>query len=435
VTSDGCVGSAIVVLRDRCPVALQHPDRRVMRGLGDVTYVHTSNTSSLPEGRHYVFNLERLDDRSRALASLARSRGAVVTLILRDIDESTADFLLGTTMNVIPSYGDAEHIGVGTLKRALRLSCDRVPVVARGLLENSGSVGSRSSGACNSPFVRLLQEISHDAKRHEAVVAAVLAPHRTGSQWLRDLLGWTVGARVRVCHEHYVPPDSGERPSTAGLVDVLAREVDGRRQRLLRRAAVRHTLLGASRRYIFVTYRDPVERLVSYFVKRHSGWLREQLDVASQAFLDTALVQQRFESWLPDQVQYHSRWFRTTLFDHFGLEVCRTQTTEDGLLVGRHGANRLIVVPTEQLNSLKKPIELAYGPDTCSVLAEDSASARGDGPIKVAFQLSIRVPLAVERALWRVPEAAFILAHSRALATRSGKVDHGDPRWTPKGDD
>jgi hypothetical protein len=86
------------------------------------------------------------------------------------------------------------------VRRALRMACDGVHVVAKGFLENSGSRYDDTHPA--HTFVRLMRRMSAEAKQGQSVIAAVLAQHRTGSQWLRDLVGWTVASQVHVVHEH-----------------------------------------------------------------------------------------------------------------------------------------------------------------------------------------------------------------------------------------
>jgi hypothetical protein len=412
---DDVARRSVVVVRDRDLAALRHPEPRIIGEHGTVVYVHASRPEPLPGASHYIFNLERLDAASRERACSAHEAGVRVTLILQHIDEVTARFLTSTTWNVLPAYGDVEHIGVSTFRRALRMALDGVHVVARGFLQNSSPPSSLANARPASSFVRLLRRISEEAAHGEAVVAAVLAPHRTGSQWLRDLIGWTTGSEVRVAHEHTVPAYTATGPVSRNLADALAREPDPERHKAIRRAAFRSVLLTARRRYIFVTYRDPVDRVVSYFIKRHSQFLRERLDPATQTFLDPSAIQAVFERWLPEQVKGHSHWFRTTLFDHFGLDVCRAEPTDDGLLLGRHEPNTLVVVPVETLSSLRDAVEAEYGREICAPLADDSAVSRGDGPIAAAFRRDVQVPPVVATALRSIREAAHICAHTRNL--------------------
>jgi hypothetical protein len=406
---------SVVVVRDRDPAALRNPEPRMFTRLGTVGYVHTSDPRPLPHASHYVFNLEQLDAESRVRACRAQENGARITVILRHVDEATAGFLAATEWNVLPAYGDTDHIGVATMRRALRMACHDVHVVARGFLENSGR-RQQDNLRTASPFVHLLQRISEEARQGESVVAAVLAPQRTGSQWLRDLIGWTVASGVRVVHEHSIPADDEIWPVGGSLADELAREPNLDRHRTMRRAALRSALLTARKRYIFVTYRDPVDRVVSFFIKRHSGFLRERLDPATQTFLDPTEIQTVFDRWLPEQVKGHSRWFRTRLFDHFGLDACRAEPVDPGVLMTHHPPNTLVVVPIERLNSLRDAVEAEYGRYTCASLADDSAASRGDGPITAAFRRDVHVPPAVATALRSIPEVAHILAQTRRLA-------------------
>ena len=412
---DDVARRSVVVVRDRDLAALRHPEPRIIGGHGTVVYVHASRPGPLPDASHYIFNLERLDEASRQRACSSHDAGARITLILQQVDEVTAGFLTGTTWNVLPAYGDVEHIGVATFRRALRMALDGVHVVARGFLQNSGPTSSLAHARAASAFVRLLRRMSEEAAHGDAVVAAVLAPQRTGSQWLRDLIGWTTGSDVRVAHEHTVPGDTATGPVARTVADAVAREPDPARHRAIRRTAFRSVLVTARRRYIFVTYRDPVDRVVSYFIKRHSQFLRERLDPATQTFLDPSAIQAVFERWLPQQVKGHSHWFRTTLFDHFGLDVCRAEPTDDGLLLARHEPNTLVVVPIETLSSLREAVEAEYGREACAPLADDSAVSRGDGPIAAAFRRDIQVPAAVATALRSLREAAHIRSNTRNL--------------------
>ena len=257
----------IVVVRDRDPAAVQDPPRRLFGERRRVAHVHATTSGQLPPSNRYVFNLDRLDDRSRRRAVHAQQQGAEVTLILRHVDADVALELAGGGWNVIPAYGDTEHIGVGTLRRALRMVCDGDRVAAQGFLLNS--VSKPTAGARHhSAFLQLLRQASEEARAGMSVVAAVLAPQRTGSQWLRDLIGWTIGSEVRVFHEHEVPRAADVWCDSRNLADALALEPDHVRRTILRRAALRRVLLSARRRYIFMTDRDPVDRLISYFVKR-----------------------------------------------------------------------------------------------------------------------------------------------------------------------
>ncbi len=413
--------ASIVVVRDRDPAALQHPPRRVFGERRAVTYVHARTPGALPESSRYVFNLDRLDDLSLRRAVQAREQGAGVTLVLRHVDRAATAELEDSGWNVIPAYGDTEHIGFGTLRRALRMACDGHRVVARGFIVNSASPPANGHARPQSLFLQLVRGMSEEARDGERVVAAVLAPQRTGSQWLRDLIGWTAGSDVRVFHEHGVPPVEDEAwPESANLADALALEPDRDRQTLMRRAALRQVLLSARRRYIFMTDRDPADRLVSFFVKRRSRWLRDRLDSSGRSFRDPREIQCAFDAWLPPQVTSQARWFRATLTDAFGLDVRRAQPACDGLLVAHDGPNTLIVVPTERLSALREAVEAEYGPDVCAPLADNSAAARGDGAVMAAFRRQVHVPVATAKALRDIPEVAYLKSWAEARHSTAG---------------
>ena len=398
---------AIVVVRDRAPAALLNPPRRTFGERRAVWHVHATTPGELPASRHYVFNLDRLDDVSRARAARAHLDGARITVIVRHVDGPSAVVLGKSGWNVLPAYGDTEHVGTSTLRRALRMVCDGRRVVARGFLENSIPRATGRDVHRVAPFLQLLRDMSAESQT-EHVVAAVLAPQRTGSQWLRDLLGWTTGSRVRLFHEHGIPEADEAWPDSQCLSEALALEPDGERRAAMRRAALRSRLLTASRRYIFVTDRDPVERLLSYFVKRRSRWLRDRLDATGRRFGDAQEIERAFAAWLPGQVEHHTRWFRKALKTPFGLDVCRAQPTADGLLMSHHGRNTLVVVPIERLNALRNVVEGEYGSDACAPLADNSAAARGDAALVAAFRRDIFVPPAIEKALREIPEVAYV---------------------------
>jgi len=402
-------GAPIVVVRDAGPELLQHPPRRMFGERRMVRYVQAHLAGHLPAAPHYVFNLSRFDDVSRIRAARAHQSGAAVTFILRHVDEGSALELHAGGWNVVPAYGDTEHLGTGTLRRALGMACEGRRVVASGFLANSAGPLVRHPQP-EAPFIRLVREMSEEARSGEQVVAAVLAPQRTGSKWLRDLLGWTTGSQVQIVHEHDVPGMTGDWPDSRPLFEALALESDPGRRAAMRRTALRTLLLSASRRYIFVTDRDPVERLTSYFVKRHSRWLRAQLDDSGWRFRDVREIQCAFEAWLPAVVAQHARWFRSTLSEPFGLNVCRARPAGHGLLVAHHARNTLVVVPIERLNALRAAVEAEYGADSCAPLADNSAAARGDAALLAAFRRHVYVPRAIDRSLRAIPEVAYLRA-------------------------
>lgn len=400
--------ASVVVVRDRDPAALQDPPRRTFGAVGAVTYRHAAAPGRLPPSRHYVFNLERLDDLNRRRAARLRAQGTDVTVIVRQLDAATAKDLANSSWNVIPAYGDAEHIGHGTLRRAVRMACDGQRVVARGFLGNSGPDSAHRPARHRSTFLDLVRQMSDEARAGEKVVAAVLAPQRTGSQWLRDLIGWTAGADVRVFHEHGIPETEDDWPDSSSLADALAHEPDRNRQTWMRRAALRSVLLSARRRYVFLTDRDPADRVISFFVRRRSISLRERLIVSEGTFEGLDEIQREFDAWAMAQVAHHTRWFRSTFVEPFGLHVERAQATHDGLLVTHHGPNTLVIVPTERLDALRLAVEAEYGEDVCAPLADNSAAARGDAEVMTAFRRHVRVPPAIERALRDIPEVAHV---------------------------
>ena len=419
---------SIVVIRDRNPAAVQQPPRRMFGKRLVVEYVH-ARAERLPDSRHYVFNLDRVDDVSHARACRAFERGAQVTVVVRRVDGPTARALEDSGWNVIPAYGDTEHIGFRTVRRALRMASNGQRVVATGFLRNSTSLATTPAESHGSSFLRLVARMSVEAHAGVPVVAAVLAPHRTGSKWLRDLIGWTTGSEVRVFHEHAIPEPAGDWPAWPCLADALALESDRERQTQMRRTALYRVLMSARRRYIFATYRDPVERLISYFVKRHSRWLRSQLDDCGSSFSDRDAIQHRFEMWLPHQVAQHARWFRKTLLEPFGLDVRRLRPTDDGLLVTSHGPNTLAVVPIEGLTALRGSVEAELGRGSLAALDGNSAAEHGDGDVLAVFRRAVHFPPSVVAALRRIPEVAWLRAaaasHACGNRRRQAPADAG----------
>jgi len=66
----------IVVVRDRDPAAVQDPPRRLFGERRRVAHVHATTSGQLPPSNRYVFNLDRLDDRSRRRAAFPGGGGA-----------------------------------------------------------------------------------------------------------------------------------------------------------------------------------------------------------------------------------------------------------------------------------------------------------------------------------------------------------------------
>lgn len=402
-----------MVVRDRSLAALTNPGPHAMRGFGSVSYLHHSEVSRLPDAHWYIFNLERLDEHTRTQIADAVTRGAQVAVFLRQIDPEVIEGLGKMRVHILPAYGVAEHIGEVTARRALRLAFRGQLVGARGFLENS-MLGPVVPGG--SFFVRLLRQASEEARQGEAVVAAVLAPRRTGSQFLRDLIGWHAGAAVRVFHEHGIPDVSDGWPVSRSLPDALADEPNPTRHRGMRRKALRSLITSARRRYVFVTDREPRARVISLFVKRHSRWLREQFDHAIDEFRDQAGVQRVFDAWLPDVLHRHTEWHRRWCFEAFGVDVRQTTPTDDGLLVGESGDNTLVIVPIERLDAIRAACEDRYGAGTCAALDHDSAQARGDAPVMAAVRRQIQIPRAAIDAMNGTPEVAHIREHVARLS-------------------
>jgi hypothetical protein len=405
-------GPSMVIVRDRDRAVIEQPPRDMFRARHSIVYVHAGTDGRLPESRRYLFNLDHVDDVSHARAAGAFDRGAQVTVVVRRLDTDRAAALEDSGWNVIPAYGDTEHVGARTARRALRLAYDGHHVVATGFLRNSAVPDARRDDHHPSAFLHLMSRMSIEAHRGDDVVAAVLSPHRTGSKWLRDLIGWTAGSRVRVFHEHAIPDPTGDWPEWPCFADALALEHDTNQRKRMRQAALRRLLLSARRRYIFVTDRDPVERLVSYFVKRHARWLRAHLDESGGSFRDRGVIQRQFETWLRGQVAHHARWFRRTLLEPFDLDIRSARPTADGLLVAARGANTLIVVPTERLTALREIVEGEFGAGSVAALDDNSAAGHGNDGLLAVVRRDLEVPASIVRALLSIPE----IASRRALA-------------------
>lgn len=394
----------IVVIRDRELNALQHPEPFLLGRAGSVRveYVWLASQQALPQAHTYVFNLERLAPAETLVSDLAR-RGASVTLVLSEIDDAVLALAALPNVSVIPAYGEVEHIGRATAKSALRLACRGQQVVARGYLENS--VASRRAAHQQAPhtFVRALVEASCAADR-QRVVAAVVSPHRSGSKFLRDLIGVAVGARVQVVHEHAVPlsdqPWNTSRPTFDQLS--LSSVSDFKR---LRASMIRDALLSAERRYVFVAEREPVERLQSYFVKRKARWLRERL-TSEGTFVDPGEVQREWDDWVPDMCAIQRRWYQEVLRDQLGVDVMQAELTEDGLLHGRFEAGELLVVATRRLDDLRAAVEAEYGP--LPPLAANSAGSLGNKDVGAAVRRCLVVSPETRADLLAIPELAHI---------------------------
>jgi hypothetical protein len=285
--------------------------------------------------------------------------------------------------------------------------------VASGAIRNT----TATSAGLEKPvalFGRLLLEASWHANDGCRVVAAVLSQHRTGSNFLRDLIGLTVSSRVDVFHEHAVPPANGvELDATRSCFDQSLLESDQTRARLLRRACLREMIVGAQRRFVFVAERSPDRRLTSYFQRRQLSWLQSCFDRKTRRLSNAAEIQQAFHEWLKEKVRLQRIWYKDRLVGPFGLSVLDAEQTDDGCFVQRRGADILLVVPTSRLGALRNGLRATFGGDEAyeSVASNSlNTSARG-AEIDEAFRRQIRFPPDVSDALWQIPEVARLHAH------------------------
>jgi hypothetical protein len=405
----------IVVVRDGEPDAVRNPPPTTFTRFTDVTYRHLMELSTLPGGSHYFFNCNVVDERVYALANQARGAGANLTFIVRHIDHELARFVEETHAGLIPAYGVANHITQATVCRAVRRVLAGHRVVATGFLQNSLARSPHNEAPTNM-FVRLLIEASRLAHGSARVVAAVLSLHRTGSNFLRDLIGLTVSSRVGVFHEHEVPPASGVRPDRRRpIFDQVFLEADQIRARLLRRTCLREMILNADCRFIFVAERPPDERLTSYFVKRHIGWLRSHYDRQRCTLGNLREIQQAFDDWLETSVRVQRSWYRKRLVETFGLNVLEASRTDDGFLLSRRAANTLLVMPTACLDTLGDELASVFGTDVYGTIARNSVRTEGiASEIDRAFRRQVYFPAAIAEALWQIPEVAHL--HPRRVS-------------------
>jgi len=289
-------------------------------------------------------------------------------------------------------------------QRALAMVLAGERVAARGFVQHSLARQASDAGD-GHPFVAMLHEASVAANTSTTVVAAVLALQRTGSNFLHDMIGLSVSAGVRNFHEHDVPglAEAAGRPRPT--VDPRLLERDGRYT--LRQAVLRDTILTPQRRYIFVSDRSPEDRLLSYFVKGRSDWLHQRFDAARNRFREAAEIQRRFDEWAWAQLDRQRKWYRNKLLRPFGLNVLEAERI-DGLLIGRHAANTLIVVPTARLNRLVEVVADAFRTDCYRALAHNSAKESGDEAIGRAFRQQFTIDPEVAESLWAIPEVAHI---------------------------
>jgi hypothetical protein len=397
---------AIVVVRDREPAALCHPPPDLFRGFGPVRYHHISHPDPLPAASHYVFNCDEFSPRVRELLShIERARS--VTVIVGRVDDWILPRLTGSHVNLLPAYGEADHISPKTLARALRMILSGGRVVARGFIQNSLETSPRLPAGGLHPFLRMIQEASAAANAEVPTVAGVLALQRTGSKYLKDLMGMTISGRVRVFHEHDLPA-RGDPPDTRRpLFDQLVLESDIDRRSSLR-SGILSEALQRPRRYLFVTERDPAERLLSYFAKRHSAWLAARFDHVFDHFQRPEEIRAAFDEWCVHQVRRQRHWYTRMLARPFGLDVLGTVPIDGGVLFGRRGSNALMVIPLSRFESIRRAVAGTFGEDSCRPLNDNSARSRGDQRMYDAFRRDFAVDPAMLAEVWSIPEVQHI---------------------------
>jgi hypothetical protein len=257
------------------------------------------------------------------------------------------------------------------------------------------------------PFLRLVHEASASANGTEPTVAAVLALQRTGSKYVKDLLGMTISGRARLFHEHDLPTGGTLPDATRPLFDQLVLESDEVRRSSLR-IGIRAEALLAPRRYLFVTERDPEERLTSYFAKRWSAWLTTCFDPAQGRFRQHHEIRATFDEWCAHQVRRQRHWYTRMLARPFGLDVLRAVPVGEGLLSVRHLSNTLLVIPIHRFDALRDAVVEAFGEESCQLLNDNSARSRGDDVMYRVFRREFALNPAVSSALWTIPEVRHI---------------------------
>ncbi len=405
----------IVVVRDRERAVLQHPHPREFRGRYDMSYLHLAETERLPAADHVVFNCERTTERVHDLVRQALAAHVIVTVITGRVDATCAALADTRAINLLPAYGVGGHMTPGTLRNALAAIVRGTAVVAAGFVKSSLATPGELRAPSARSLLQLLAEASAFANSGTSVVAAVLAPHRSGSKFLHDAIGWTVSGAVTVLHEHEVPlsvavMDAG-RPPFDQLATAPALE-----QNALRRAILRQALLGAERRYIFVTVRDPRARLVSYYLLQRKRLLRRTFDSERRTFDDMAAIQADFDEFAWLQTKRQRSWYRLVLQEPFGLNVLDARPTEDGVLVAVSGPNTLVAVATDRLDEHVAALGRVYGADAYAPLHDNSARSRGDAAIAQAFSAQIGFTSKAWAKLVRLPEVAYL--HQQLAAGR-----------------
>ncbi len=402
------------------PLASHDPLRSLLPTLVDVTYRDVRDQSALPAASHYFFRLEGIDESTRALVLTGVRSGATVTLIVSRVEPFVLTLAEHTNVNIVPAYGDTAQITPATFKHAMTMVLAGERVVAEGFLVNSLRRIDITAGGSGHPFVEIMIEASITANTETTAATAVLALQRTGSKFLRDLIGWTVSSNVRVLHEHDVPTPRHRPGAAQPMGDQHATDYGTQPRHGCSRDGNLSDMLMTStgRRYVFLSERHPEERLVSYFVRRRSGWLHSCFDSERHRFRNPADIQQTFHDWSRGQLARQREWYRDTLVRHFGLQVLNAKPTGRDLFVCRNGVNTLVVVPMNCLNTLRAAVSAAFGTRSYELLADNSARARGDHAIDRAFRRDFRLDPAIARALWSIPEVAHIHGESSAMERR-----------------
>jgi hypothetical protein len=362
--------------------------------------VNITDFSPPPEIEHCVISCGRATARLYAVADKAARAGARLTFLVRYVDDALADFARERQVNVLPAAGYIDQISTATQHEAIRRILAGGHVTAQGFVDHS--VG-RFEYRRPHTVIRALSEASRLANASTRVVTAVLSLHRTGSNFLRDLIGLTVSGNVDVFHEHSVPHALSEQ---------------GPSPRQLLKAARRVQILSAARRFIFICERDPVERLISYFQERHMALLMQSFDPGTGSFRDRAAIQRTFDAWVARQAQSQRDWYRKRLAVHFGLGPLDCAPTDDGFFLGTHGENTLVVVPTKRLSALREELAGAFGGGAYDTIATNTIRRRGGAAIDATFRRDIRFDPAVEEMLAQIPEVAYCLADPGAERAR-----------------
>lgn len=415
----------VVVVRDGEREALQNPPLKAFTRFSDVVYVHAAEDAALPLGSHYFFNCLRADERLYRLSDQAVRRGASVTFIVRYVDAALADFVRERGLNLMPAYGVGHQITSATLYRGIGAVLAGHRVVPEAFISNSIARWSSPLFPDSNTVIRLLTLASRLAHTSTTIVAAVLSLHRTGSNFLRDLIGLTVSGHVGVFHEHAIPPVSPTEPDPKRpLFDQQSVERDASKGRAIRRAILRDMILRANRRFIFVCDRDPVERLTSYFQERHMARLVSSYDSERQMLRNADDIQRTFDQWVTEYARRQRHWYERQLVHNFGLNVLEAVRTNDGFLLAENGENMLIVVPTARLSGLRDALAAAFGANAYALTAANSVTTRW-AFVDRAFRRQIQFHAATADMLRNIPEVAYIHGQSSQHSITDGLPSRG----------